>query len=314
MKLLITGGAGFIGSNLVEKLVENNEIIVIDNLSGGKKEFIEPFLDKIEFHEIDLNDEIDDYFSGVEEVWHLAANPDVKDSSPETFYKDLKITEKVLEACRKNHVKKIMFTSSSTVYGEALKNTPETCETKPISFYGATKLACESLVATYCSLYNIKGYIFRLANIIGKNSTHGVIYDFTNKLLKYSSELEILGDGKQTKSYLSVNDCLNGMIIAKDNSSDKVNIFNLGSKDWTNVKELGEIVVEEMINAELIKEKPEFKFTGGLNGKGWKGDVKEMLLDSSRLEKIGFTAENSSKEAVRKAAKEIIAKIKSQTA
>jgi len=311
MKIVVTGGAGFIGSNLVGKLLEDsdNEVIVIDDLSGGRKKFIEPFLDKVEFHEKDLGGEINNYFSGVDEVWHLAANPDVKNSSIETFFRDLEITRNVLEACKNNKVKKILFTSSSTVYGESELNTPETCETKPISFYGATKLACESLVSTYCSLYKIQGFIFRLANIIGKNSTHGVIHDFVNKLKLNNSELEILGDGTQSKSYLSVDDCINGMFVARDNAKDKINIFNLGTKTRTNVKEIAEIVVEGMINAGLIKEKPEFKFVGGFKGGGWKGDVKEMLLDISKLENLGFKPINSSQEAVREAVKETINKI-----
>ena len=307
MRILITGGAGFIGSNLVEKLMDGNEISVIDNLSGGRKEFINPFIDKIKFHKIDLAEEIDKYFSGVDEVWHLAADPSVKDSSIETFFKDVEITKNVLEACRKNKVKKIIFTSSSTVYGESELNTPENCETKPISFYGATKLACESLISTYCSLYKIQGFLFRLANIIGKNSTHGVIYDFVGKLSKNKEELEILGDGKQTKSYLSVGDCINGLIIAKDNAKELVNIFNLGNKDKTNVKEIAEMVVEEMIAFKLLQKKPKFKFIEDVeSGRGWKGDVKEMLLNISKLEKLGFKPKYSSKEAIKLAVKETI--------
>ena len=307
MKLLITGGAGFIGSNLVGKLVKSNEVIVIDNLSGGKEEFIEPFLDEIKFYKVDLLDDITSYFSGVEEVWHLAADPSVKDSSIYTFFRDLKITKNVLEACKKNKVKKILFTSSSTVYGDSELNTPENCETKPISFYGATKLACESLISSYCSLCKMRGFIFRLANIIGKNSTHGVIYDFIHKLLKNGEELEILGDGTQTKSYLFVDDCINGMLIAKNKAENPVNIFNLGSKDRINVKEIASVVVEEMISSGLLQKKPEFKFTGGVEGgRGWKGDVKEMLLDISKLEKLGFKPEYNSKEAVRKCVIEII--------
>ncbi len=307
MKILITGGAGFIGSNLVEKLTEKNEVIVIDNLSGGRKEFIEPFLDKVKFYKIDLLNNINNYFSGVEEVWHLAADPSVKDSSIQTFFRDLEITKNVLEASRKNKVKRILFTSSSTVYGESKLNTPENCETKPISFYGGTKLSCESLISNYCSLYKIQGFLFRLANIIGKNSTHGVIYDFIRKLSKNKEELKILGDGKQTKSYLSVSDCINGMLIARDKAEDLINIFNLGSRDKTNVKEIAEIVVEEMISSGLLQKKPKFKFTGGVdNGKGWKGDIKEMLLDISKLQKLGFTPKNSSKQAVREAVRETI--------
>lgn len=304
MRILITGGAGFIGSNLIEELIQNNEIIVIDDLSSGKKEFLEPFLNKLEFHKVDLSkDNLEDLFK-VEEVWHLAANPSVKDSSIKTFFNELKITKNVLEASAKNKVKKILFTSSSTVYGEAIPNTPENYETKPISFYGASKLACESLISAYCSSYKIQGFLFRLANIIGKNSNHGVIYDFINKIQKDKKQLEILGDGNQTKSYLYVEDCVNAMLIAKEKARDEINIFNIGNRDWVNVKKIADIVVDEMFKANLIKEKPQYKFTGG--ERGWKGDVKEMLLSIDKLKEINFKPKYSSEEAVRKTSKQII--------
>ena len=305
MRILVTGGAGFIGSNLVAKLLENNEIIVLDNLSSGKKEFIEPFLDKIEFYEIDLENKIEKFFD-VDEVWHLAANPSVRDSTIDTFFRELKITRNVLEASVKGKVKRILFTSSSTVYGDASPYTPENFETKPISFYGASKLACESLISTYCSLHKIQGFIFRLANIIGKNSTHGVICDFIQKLLKNHATLEILGDGKQKKSYLYVDDCIEAMIIARNKAKELINIFNIGNNDWITVKEIADIVVDELTKEGLIKERPKYKFTGGENGRGWKGDVKEMLLGIEKLKKLGFEPKFSSREAVKKAAVEII--------
>ena len=305
MRILVTGGAGFIGSNLVAKLLENNEIIVLDNLSSGKKEFIEPFLDKIEFYEIDLENKIEKFFD-VDEVWHLAANPSVRDSTIDTFFRELKITRNVLEASVKGKVKRILFTSSSTVYGDASPRTPENFETKPISFYGASKLACESLISTYCSLHKIQGFIFRLANIIGKNSTHGVICDFIQKLLKNHETLEILGDGKQKKSYLYVDDCIEAMIIVRNKAKELINIFNIGNNDWITVKEIADIVVDELTKEGLIKERPKYKFTGGENGRGWKGDVKEMLLGIEKLKKLGFEPKFSSREAVKKAAAEII--------
>jgi len=305
MRILITGGAGFIGSNLTEKLIRDSEVIILDNLSSGKKEFIKPFLNKVKFYKIDLEDEIDQFFD-VDEVWHLAANPSVRDSTIDTFFKELKITRNVLEACVKKKVKRILFTSSSTVYGDAAPYTPENFETRPISFYGASKLACESLISTYCSLYKIQGFIFRLANIIGKNSNHGIIYDFIQKLLKNSKTLEILGDGKQRKSYLYVDDCIEAMIVAKNKGKDLINIFNVGNNDWIDVKEIANIVVNELIKANLIKEKPKYYFTMNENGRGWKGDVKEMLLSFKKLKKLGFEPELSSREAVRKTVKELI--------
>jgi UDP-glucose 4-epimerase len=281
----------------------------ICNLSGGKEEFIKPFSDKIKFHNVNLLTDKTEEFFDVDEVWHLAADPSVKNSTVKTFFEELKITRNILEACVKNNVKRILFTSSSTVYGEAVPNTPENYETKPISFYGASKLSCESLISAYCFLYKIQGFIFRLANIIGKNSTHGVIYDFIHKILKNNKNLEILGDGTQTKSYLHIDDCIEAMITARDNAKDLINIFNVGSKDWNNVKEIADIVVEEMINANLINVKPEYHFTGGEEGRGWKGDVKKMLLSGRKLEKIGFKPKLSSNNAIRETAKEIIKKL-----
>lgn len=306
MKILVTGGAGFIGSNLVERLVEGNEVIVIDDLSGGKLEFLNPIINKIKFHKIDLEGDIFKLFEGVEEVWHLAANPDVRNSNVDTYFKDLRVTKNVLEACAEKNVKRIFFTSSSTVYGVAELNTPETAETKPISFYGAMKLSCESLLFAYCSMSQIKCFSFRLANIIGKNSTHGAIFDFANKLLKNQEELEILGDGTQTKSYLHVDDCIDAMLIAKNKSKEKLNILNIGNIDQTNVEEIAEIVIKEMTKSGKIEGEPKINFTGGVLGAGWAGDVKEMLLDISKISKMDFEPKLKSNEAIAKATKETI--------
>jgi UDP-glucose 4-epimerase len=297
-RVLVTGGAGFIGSHLVDRLIkEGNEIIVLDNLSSGKKEFIQHHFNNpnFKFYQVDLlTDEIDRYFKDVDEVWHLAANVDVRNALKDTeidIKQNILVTYKVLEAMRKNNVKKIIFTSSSTVYGEAKKiPTPEDYPCKPISLYGASKLACEALISAYVHTFDFNAVIFRLANIIGPRLNHGVIYDFLQKLKRNPNELEIFGDGNQKKSYLYVEDCVDGMIFTSRQVKSNLEIFNLGSEDWITVKEIAEIVCKELnLNSKL-------RF--GESDRGWKGDVPLMLLDISKIKKLGWEPRYNSKEAV----------------
>jgi len=300
-KVLVTGGAGFIGSHLVDALVNDNEVTIIDNLSSGKREYINL---KAEFIKADLlTDKIEDFFKGKDIVFHLAANPDVRigAENPELHLEqNLLVTHRVLKAMNKQGVRKIVFTSSSTVYGEAsVIPTPEDYGSLiPISVYGAAKLASEALICSYCHTFDFQAWIYRFANVIGERSNHGVIYDFINKLRKNPEELEILGDGNQTKSYIYIDDCIEAMLYGLK-TNEKVNIFNIGSEDQITVKEIAEIVSEEMgLN-------PEFKFTGGK--RGWKGDVPLMLLSTERLKGLGWRPKYTSKEAVRKTAKALVA-------
>jgi len=301
MKILITGGAGFIGSFLVDRMLsEGHEVIVLDNLSSGKMELIEHNLEKSNFvfENADLlKDEIDVFFENVDEVWHLAANPDVKEGLKnkrnyieQNFYSTLN----VLDAMVKKSTKKIFFVSSSTVYGNAKKiPTKESYSPlNPISLYGATKLASEALISSYSSIYNIKSVVMRFANIIGPRSTHGIIPDFIKKLKENPQELEILGDGQQNKSYLSIDDCIDAMMFLKKNEKAINETFNVGSDDQIKVNKIAQIVSEEM------KLNPRFKYTGGRGG--WKGDVVEMLLDVSKLKKLGWKIQNNSEESIRK--------------
>jgi UDP-glucose 4-epimerase len=299
MRILVTGGAGFIGSHLVDKLIElGNEVIVLDNLSSGKEEFIQKHFKNpnFKFYKVDLlKDKINDYFKNVDEVWHLAANPDVRAALKDTkidINQNILLTHNVLEAMRENDVKKIFFTSSSTVYGEANKiPTPENYSPlMPISLYGSTKLACEALISSYCKTFDLNGIVFRLANIVGPKSTHGIIHDFINKLMRNPVELEILGDGNQRKSYLYIDDCIDAMITASENLKGEFDVYNVGSEDWITVKEIAKIVCKK------LKVNPEFKFTG--EERGWKGDVPKMLLDISKIKKIGWKPKYNSKDAI----------------
>ncbi|MDI9611309.1 MAG: NAD-dependent epimerase/dehydratase family protein [Archaeoglobaceae archaeon] len=297
--ILVTGGAGFIGSHLVDKLVELDKVVVLDNLSSGRKEFVNP---KAELHVVDLaSDPLTNFLKGTEEVWHLAANPDVRigaEKPDEIYRNNILATYKILEAMREANVKRIIFTSTSTVYGEAKQiPTPEEYPTHPISIYGASKLSCEAMIESYCHTFGIQAYIFRFANVIGRRSTHGVIYDFIKKLKANPRELEILGNGEQNKSYVYIDDCISAM-FAGLKAKERVNIFNIGSEDQIKVRRIAEIVAEEMgLN-------PKFKFTGG--DRGWKGDVPVMLLSVEKLKTLGWKPKFGSEEAVRKAVRDLL--------
>jgi UDP-glucose 4-epimerase len=312
MKILVTGGAGFIGSHVVDRLVrDKHEIVVLDDLSSGDENFITTHAGKerFQFHKIDLlHSEITDFFEGVEVVWHLAANPEVRIGAEDTkvhLEQNAIATYNVLEAMRTKGVRRILFTSTSTVYGEADKlPTPEEYPTIPISLYGASKLACEALIGAYCHTFDMHAWIYRFANVIGRRSSHGVIYDFINKIRSNPKELEILGDGNQTKSYIYVDDCIEAMIMGlKARGENRVNIFNIGTNDMISVKRIAEIVCDEMHTTPKL----EFKFTGGK--RGWKGDVPIMLLDASKLNELGWEQRYNSEEAVRKATRDLLGHI-----
>jgi len=312
LKALVTGGAGFIGSHLVDYLInEGKTVRVIDNLSSGSMDHLERWSDdpRMELFKVDLldKDSLDGVIKGCGEVYHLAANPEVnaKNASPEDhFRQNIEATFNLLEAMRRSGEQKfIAFTSSSTVYGEA-----ETIPTRedygplvPISLYGASKLACEALLTAYASMYGFRAIIYRLANVVGPRSNHGVIYDFVHKLRVSPDELEVLGDGSQSKSYLYVDDCVNGIMKGIERGN-RVDIYNIGSWDRTNVLEIAETVKDEMgLGGAKIR------LTGGVDGgRGWKGDVKIMQLDMDELKSVGWTPKYGSAEAVRLTARSVI--------
>ncbi|HEC81198.1 MAG TPA: NAD-dependent epimerase/dehydratase family protein [Thermoplasmatales archaeon] len=308
MKTFITGGAGFIGSHLVDSLVERKlEVTVYDDFSSGKEEFISKHMreDYFTLVKADLIDvkELEKTLEGHDVVFHLAANPDVRAGAqkPDIAKKDILATYNLLDAMRKKDVNKIVFSSSSTVYGETPPiPLPENYgPLLPISVYGAAKLASEGLISSFCHTFDMKGWMFRFANVVGERGTHGVIVDFIRKLRKNPKELEILGDGKQKKNYLYVKDCVDGMLFGFDHSKDQINIFNLGSEGATQVTRIAEMVVEEMGLKDV-----KFRYTGG--ERGWKGDVPKFQFDVSKINKLGWKAKYNSDEAVRKAIKDLL--------
>ncbi|MGC9515009.1 NAD-dependent epimerase/dehydratase family protein [Methanocrinis sp.] len=308
--ILVTGGAGFIGSHLVDRLVESNRVAVLDNFSSGKREFLEDHLTDPNFSliEADLLDQkaVEAALEDKDLVFHLAANPDVRIGAEDTrthLDQNIVATYNLLESMRKKRVAEIAFTSTSTVYGEAeVVPTPEDYgPLLPISLYGASKLACEALISAFCSTFDMGAWIFRFANIVGERGTHGVIVDFIKKLEKDPKNLEILGSGRQRKSYLLVDDCVDAMIFSLAHSQDRVNVFNIGSADSVDVTEIADVVVEKMGLEEV-----RYGYTGGIEGRGWRGDVKTMLLSIEAIEELGWTPRFNSRQSIEAATEALL--------
>jgi len=297
----ITGGAGFIGSSLADELAKNpaDHVTIYDNMSTGFAEFIKDLKSKENVKVIiaDVLDEqkLNTSIKGSDFVYHLSANADVR-FGLEHPKKDLEqntiATYNVLEAMRLNGVKKIAFSSTGSVYGEApVIPTPEDCPF-PVqtSLYASSKLAGEALISSYCEGFGFTGYIFRFVSILGERYTHGHVFDFYRQLMENPNELKVLGNGKQRKSYLYIKDCISAMKTVISNTSDKVNIYNLGTDEYCEVNNS----IKWM--CEYLGLNPELTYTGG--ERGWVGDNPFIFLDCRKLRDLGWNAELSIKEAV----------------
>ncbi|MCL5075753.1 MAG: NAD-dependent epimerase/dehydratase family protein [Chloroflexi bacterium] len=302
-RVFVTGGAGFIGSNIVDRLFQEGaaQVTVYDNLRSGHKGLLQQHWTKPNFRfvQADLMDleQLKAAMKGHDFVFHMAANPDIKFVATRTDV-DLQqgtiATYNVLEAMRENGVGAMAFSSSSVIYGQpTVIPTPEDYgPLLPISLYGASKLACEGLIAAYSHLFQTSVWIFRFANIVGPRQTHGLIVDLLAKLKMDPYNLEILGDGKQKKSYLLVDECVEGMFYAIQHCGEGLNVFNLGSQDSLTVDRIVQILLEEGGYRNVA-----LRYSGG--DRGWPGDVPLMLLDVSRINRLGWKAHLTSEEAIR---------------
>jgi UDP-glucose 4-epimerase len=299
-QVVVTGGAGFVGSHLVERLVGNNDVVVVDNYSSGSKSWVPPEAETISGDLTDPETVRAAVTEAVDIVVHLAASKTVNTDTPRTqFSENVEMTYNILERMDAVGVDRLAYTSSSTVYGEAPRPTPETYgPLEPISPYGVSKLTDEGLISTYAHSHGIRSWVFRFANIVGPRLAGAVVPDFIDKLRDDPESLYILGDGRQQKSYMHIDDCLDAMTTVIESTTAPCNIYNLGTETTTSVTQIADIVSEEM---ELD---PAYEYEGGR--RGWSGDVPKMRLDISKLTDLGWEPSLESDDAVRQATRELL--------
>ncbi|MGK5086066.1 NAD-dependent epimerase/dehydratase family protein [Bdellovibrionota bacterium FG-2] len=309
-KIAVTGGAGFIGSNLVDRLMAlGHSVLVVDNLSGGQKAFISHHLPskRFCFVKLDVRDTkklraaLD---PSIDLIYHLAANADIArgvDDPTLDFEHSIVATFSLLQAMRHHGIRKLVYTSGSGVYGDrGLKRSGEDFgPLEPVSMYGASKLGAEGLISAFVHLFEMQAWILRPANITGPRTTHGVVFDFVKRLKADPTALRILGDGKQNKAYLHVHDVIDALILVPQKGREKVNFYNLSSNSYITVNRIAELVVRTM-GLKGVK----LNRTGGKIG--WKGDVAIVRLHNRRITKIGWRAKFSSAETVEATIKSLL--------
>jgi UDP-glucose 4-epimerase len=305
MKAFVTGGAGFIGSHLVGRLLKfegAGKVVVYDNFTSGQQSYLQDLVrdDRLSVVEADLKDvgRVCEAMAGCDTIFHLAANPDIAKAITQPdidFWEGTYLTQNVLEGMRQTGASRIFYTSGSGVYGEdPAVDFPEShgpCI--PISTYGASKMASESLIAAYCHMFGLVGRVFRFANVVGPRQTHGVGYDFIRRLKSDPSGLRILGDGTQKKSYIHVDDVLEAIFLVAAKSVKSYDVFNVATDDYITVREIADLAVEI---AGLERGEVRYDFTGG--DRGWKGDVPVVRFDCSKIKALGWINRRSSAEAL----------------
>ena len=305
MKYFIAGGAGFIGSHLVKTILSetsNIEVTIYDNFSSGRLWHIDEVRQNknLKVVEGDIKD-LDKLVESMKEadvVYHFASNPDISkaETQPDIdFWEGTYLTNNILEAMRINNVSNLLYASGSGVYGDTayLMTHEDYSPMLPISTYGASKLGCEALICSYCFMFDLNAAAFRFANVVGPHQTHGIGYDFVKKLIKYPKELQILGDGTQSKSYIYVTDVISAMRLIEKSALSKYNCYNVATVDYITVAEIANIVVD-ILNLNNVN----FKYAGG--NRGWKGDVPIVRLGSEKIREYGWKNQYTCKEAIYK--------------
>lgn len=313
MRYFLAGACGFIGSEMAKKLLQNeeNEVVIYDNLSSGSLDLVKDIAGdkRVSIVIGDIKDLKKLTYSMLycDAVYHFASNADIAKAMTDPtidFYEGTLLTQNILEAMRRNGIKRIIYASGSGVYGDHKDKwmNEDMYPMLPVSPYGASKLAGEALISAYCHMFDMEGFIFRFANVIGKNSTHGVILDFINKLKINPENLEIWGNGEQSKSYIYVDDVISGILEAIQWTEKKYNYYNIATLDYITVKQIADIICEEM-NLQNVK----YRFTSNEN-KGWKGDIGICRLDSAKIRNLGWENNYTTQKAVRKSIREMLGK------
>jgi Nucleoside-diphosphate-sugar epimerases len=308
MKYMVIGGAGFIGSHVTKKLFTEEpdaRIYIYDNFSSGRDEHLREILGEKRLHivreDIKDLDTLTEAMVGVDMVYSVASNPDISKaiSQPDIdFWEGTYLINNVLEAMRKNHIKNLIYASGSGVYGDvgATVTDEDFSPMLPSSTYGASKLACEALICSYCKMFDMNAGAFRFANVVGPNQTHGVGYDFLKKLAENPKQLKILGDGKQSKSYIYIDDIVNALRTVEKKALYGYNYYNVATLEHITVTEIADTAVKIMGLQNV-----EYCYTGG--DRGWKGDVPIVRLDSQKIRKLGWSNQYTTQEAIEKSIK-----------
>lgn len=316
-RVFVSGGAGFVGSHLAASLLRENaveRVVIFDNFSSGHASYVKESAKdpRVEVVEGDLKDlgAVTAAMVGSDTVFHLAANPDIAKAVTQPdidFWEGTYLTQNVVEAMRVTGARKILYTSGSGVYGEnpAVAFAEDYGPCVPISTYGASKLACEGLIAAYCHMFELVGRAFRFANVVGPRQTHGVGYDFVRRLKADPSRLRILGDGRQKKSYIHVEDVLAAIRLADERAQEKYAMFNVATDDYITVSEIADLAIKV---SGLTPGETKYEFTGG--DRGWKGDVPVVRFDCTKIKALGWKAQRSSGEAVRDAMAAMLEELK----
>jgi len=307
-RYFVVGGAGFIGSHFCDRLMARPDtaaVTVYDNLSSGREWHIAQHAGdrrfKIVRADVTQLDTLADAMTGHEVVMHLASNPDIARAITEPtidFEAGTALTNNVVEAMRLSGARRILYASGSGVYGDTGTEVADEnyAPMVPISTYGASKLAGEALIASYCFMFGLTGLAFRFGNVVGSRQTHGVGFDFVRRLREDPTRLRILGDGRQTKSYIHVDDVVAAVLHAHATCKDAYNVFNVATGDTITVTEIADLACEVL---QLDRARVRYEYSGG--DRGWKGDVPVVRLDTTRITSLGWGCRHSSREAMRRA-------------